>query len=140
LAERDWEDMKPHAYEDDGWIQPRCAHCPQPKDDPIHVAPVAEPQPSSYREQVERLTNLAEVSEAYRQAYQDGKYKLYAMGGAIAEAAVEHLPMSEGPLDRAARKILVEPHLSYLRKKVSELEAKVEALTAQLKQCQEGKK
>ncbi len=47
------------------------------------------------------LRNLLEVSDDYRRAYADGKYKLYAMGGEIAAAAAEHLPMSEGPLDRA---------------------------------------
>ena len=26
-----------HEYEDDGWMQPRCAHCPFPKSDPIHT-------------------------------------------------------------------------------------------------------
>jgi hypothetical protein len=42
------------------------------------------------------------ASEEWRQAYQDGKYKLYSMGGAICEAAAEHLPCNEGPLDRVA--------------------------------------
>ena len=53
-----------------------------------------------------RLKELLAVSEDYRKAYQDGKYKLYAMGGDICEAAAEHLPMGEGPLERACRKAL----------------------------------
>ena len=54
----------------------------------------------------ERLKELLSVSEDYRRAYADGKYKLYAMGGEICEAAATNLPMSEGPLERAVRKAL----------------------------------
>jgi hypothetical protein len=53
-----------------------------------------------------RLKELLSVSDEFRRAYADGKYKLYAMGGEICEAAATHLPMSEGPLERACRKAL----------------------------------
>ena len=78
------------------------------------------------RAEIARLTQLAEVSEAFRQAYQDGKYKLYAMGGDICEAAAEHLPMSEGPLERAARRILIEPHVQDLRAEIARKDAEIE--------------
>jgi hypothetical protein len=60
-------------------------------------------------EEVTHLKHLLSVSEDYRRAYQEGKYKLYAMGGEICEAAADCLPMSEGPLDRAVRKALTPP-------------------------------
>jgi len=40
------------------------------------------------------------ASEQYRRAYQKGKYALYAYGGEIQQAAMEHLPCSEGPLEQ----------------------------------------
>lgn len=51
------------------------------------------------------LKNALMVSEQFRRAYADGKYKLYSMGGEICEAASEHLPCSEGPLGRYTAKI-----------------------------------
>jgi hypothetical protein len=56
--------------------------------------------------EITNLKHLLSVSEDFRKAYADGKYKLYAMGGEICEAAAEHLPMSEGPLERACRTAL----------------------------------
>lgn len=41
-----------------------------------------------------------EKSERWRKAYQDGKSKLYAMEGAIAEAAMECLPCNEAQMDQ----------------------------------------
>lgn len=45
-------------------------------------------------------------NEDYRKAYQKGKYELYAMGGEVLDAASKLLPMSEGPLERYARRLL----------------------------------
>jgi hypothetical protein len=63
------------------------------------------------REKLERLTHLLDVSEQFRQAYADGKYKLYAMGGEICEAAADNLPMSEGPLNRAVVPFIGRPQI-----------------------------
>jgi len=45
------------------------------------------------------------ASENFRRAYQDGKGNLYAMGGIIAEAAMQYLPCNEGGIDRFSARL-----------------------------------
>jgi hypothetical protein len=54
----------------------------------------------------DELRRCLEVSEDFRKAYQDGKYKMYAQGGLVCEAAASFLPCGEGPLDRKADSLL----------------------------------
>ena len=41
-----------------------------------------------------------EKCETWRKAYQEAKGELYAMGGEIAEAAIQHMPCNEAMVDR----------------------------------------
>lgn len=91
-------------YEVMGWL-----HCLFADADPtVFIDITLEHQKRTDEAEAEnkRLRELLSASEDYRKAYADGKYKLYAMGGEICEAAAKHLPMSEGPLERASRKAL----------------------------------
>ena len=58
------------------------------------------------KDKLETLTETLEASEMFREAYRKGKLKLYAMEGEIAEAAMANLPCSEGPVERAAARII----------------------------------
>ena len=73
-----------------------------------------------------RLTKLLTASEDWRNAYRDGKYKLYAMGDAICEAAGEHLPCGEGPLDRQVAKVVGRPQLRSEVMQIAQLEAQIQ--------------
>lgn len=79
-----------------------------------------------------KLERLLTVSEDFRRAYQDGKYKLYAMGGAICDAAADNLPMSEGPLDRACQKEVGRPQIRAEVSAVAALEARNRDLEEQI--------
>lgn len=61
-------------------------------------------QVAEQAQEIERLGELLAASEMYRKAYQEGKYKLYALSGDVAKAAFNSLPCSDGPLDRAVAK------------------------------------
>jgi hypothetical protein len=90
--------------------------------DPIPAPLLGQDEPAKDAE-VARLKELLTASENWRQAYQDGKYKLYEMGGEICEAAATHLPMSEGPLDRAVRKaigIIAKPSVPELQDQLTQ--------------------
>jgi len=41
-----------------------------------------------------------ETCEKWRKAYQEAKGELFAMGGEIAEAAIQHMPCNEATVDR----------------------------------------
>lgn len=81
--------------------------------------------------QLAEVKNALMVSEEYRVAYEDGKGRLYAMGGEICEAAATHLPCGEGPLGRYTRNIERE-HSPQLVARMKELVEKYNALEAQL--------
>lgn len=81
-----------------------------------HAAALAEMQGK-----VDAALKLAEASERWRLAYQEGKEKLYAMGGAIAEAALDNLPCNEGGLDRLSRQVFLYPQLATAQAEVARL-------------------
>lgn len=57
------------------------------------------------------LTETLTASEEWRKAYQQGKYVLYAMGGEIQQAAMQHLPCNESGLDSRFTRLLEMPRL-----------------------------
>jgi hypothetical protein len=73
--------------------------------------------------------NLREAfaaSEAARKKYREGKFKLYAMGGPVAEAAMSCLPCGEGTLESFYVQTFLEPH----RPIIEALEAERDRLRA----------
>lgn len=80
--------------------------------------------------EIERLKNLLKASEDWRTAYQDGKYKLYAMGGDICDAAADHLPCGEGQLDRQAQKLIGRPEIRSEVMRATRAEAELSSLRA----------
>ena len=108
--------------------RPMWHHC-----DPAQVGDCREYLPTASDELKSLSLRLAEserallASEEYRHRYRDGKLQLYAMGGEIQEAAMEHLPASEGPLESWVRwHILLPQH----RMVVDDLHATALALEA----------
>ena len=77
--------------------------------------------------------NALMVSETYRRKYAKGKYEMYAMGGAVADAAMKHLPCSEGPLEHYEMKIerehspLLVEHNARLSELLKTAESRAEA-------------
>jgi hypothetical protein len=80
--------------------------------------------------EIERLARLLKASEDWREAYQKGKYELYAMGGDVLEAAANHLPCNEGPLDRQARKAVGRPEIRSEVVRAEKAEAELASLRA----------
>jgi hypothetical protein len=91
-----------------------------------------EAERDALKAEVEQIKKLLIASENWRVAYQDGKYKLYSMGGEICDAAAAHLPMSEGPLDRAMRKVIGPPVLFELQHRAESAEAELATIKSQL--------
>jgi len=82
------------------------------------------------RARAEKAEHLLEVSEDYRRAYQDGKYKMYASDDEdVREAAAKYLPCNEGPLERAVDAVSGSAQLKRLN---CALAARVAELEAQL--------
>lgn len=73
---------------------------------PAVEAPAKGAETQALLDEIHDLRWALHCCEDYRRAYREGKLKLYAMGGAICEAAAKHLPMSEGPLERGVRRLL----------------------------------
>lgn len=71
---------------------------------------------------------VAYHSERWRQAYQKGKHELYAMGGAVAEAAFAHLPCNEGQLDRKSRRLLIDQWTAPFREQLIAAESELSRL------------
>lgn len=62
--------------------------------------------------EVEALRSTLEASERWRRAYQAGKHALYAMGGAVCDAAMKNLPCGEGELDRRFTRLIEMPRMA----------------------------
>lgn len=56
--------------------------------------------------QIDELKRVLLASETWRRAYADAKYRMYSMGGEMADYAMAFMPCSEGPLERAVSKAL----------------------------------
>lgn len=95
-------------------------------------------------ERAEKAEHLLEVSEDYRRAYADGKYKLYASDNeAVRDAAAKYLPCNEGPLERAVDAVSGSAQLKRLNcalaARVAELEGALEIIDKELCTISEGK-
>lgn len=91
-------------------------------------AKAAEEQLLTAEKEVAQGRKLLAASEDFRRAYQDGKYKLYASENeAVREAAAEHLPCNEGPLDRQSDSFT---GVEQLKRRYNELNAKLLAAEA----------
>lgn len=67
------------------------------------------------------LKNAYENEAKWRKAYQEGKGKLYELGGVIADAAMAHLPCNEAGVDRFFRQHYVTTAAAQQVRKNSEL-------------------
>jgi hypothetical protein len=110
-------------------IRANLAGCPRTQAEVVAARVDLKAKLEAAEGRIAELKRALEASESFRKAYQSGKYKLYSMGGDICEAAAEHLPCSEGPLDRVSDAML---GVSGLKSMILDRDARIERLRAAL--------